>query len=187
MPESQQETSAVAREYATALMALAGELPAAAAIGEELDAVVGLESQVDGLAEMLASPVLTAQAKTAIVDKALRGNVSDLLADFMCVLARNQRGGMLADVARAYHGMLNARRNRIDVSVTTAVPMDESQQRALAAALGGLLGAEPVLRMQVDPEALGGFRVVVGDRVLDATVREQLDELRGYLAAGKTI
>ena len=70
------------------------------------------------------------------------------------------------------------RQNRRPVTVRSAVPLDEAQQDALRDRLARLLGGTPVLTVQVDPALIGGLVVRVGDDVYDASVRNQLEQLR---------
>jgi F-type H+-transporting ATPase subunit delta len=174
-----EESSAVAREYALALLGLAGAN--ADAVGAELDALVDLTLQVPEMNVLLANPAFSPTEKIAVLRKAIGGSVSELVEDFLCVLVRNGRGGFLAGVAKAYRDLANARAGRVELAVTTAVALDDAQQAQLSAALADLLQAQPVMKLKVDPDVLGGIRVVVGDKVIDGTIRAQLDDLRRRL------
>jgi F-type H+-transporting ATPase subunit delta len=66
-------------------------------------------------------------------------------------------------------------------TVVTAVPLPDDLERDLAARLEKLTGRRLLLTKTVDPAVLGGVRVTMGDRVIDGTVRTNLDKLRAQL------
>ncbi|MBW3068776.1 MULTISPECIES: F0F1 ATP synthase subunit delta [unclassified Actinomyces] len=71
--------------------------------------------------------------------------------------------------------------NRVIADVVTAVPLTTAQQARLRAILVRRLGFDVELNLEVDPEVIGGVRVVVRDLVMDSTMRHSLAELRGSL------
>jgi F-type H+-transporting ATPase subunit delta len=170
--------SAVASEYARALLGLAAEAGMAEAVEEDLTALVGAFGSDEALAEFLASPAVAPSARQEALDRALGGRVSALALDFMSVLQRNGRGGLLPDVAAAYHRLLIARSGGVEVTVFSAVELDDELRGRLAAVLRDVLGADPVMQLTVDPEVLGGLRLRVGDRVIDASLAGALQRLR---------
>ncbi len=79
------------------------------------------------------------------------------------------------------------RRGRVAVKVRTAAPLDQAQIEALRAKVAGLTqGGEPVLNVVTDPDLIGGLVVQIGDVVLDASVRNRLEQIRKRLIEGKT-
>ena len=169
---------AIASEYAQALLDLAAEAAAAEAVEDDLTALVGAFGADERLAEFLASPAIAPSARQEVLDRALTGRVSTLARDFVSVLQRNGRGGLLPDVAEAYHRLLIARSGGVEVTVFSAVELDEELRGQLAAVLRDFLGADPVMQLTVDPDVLGGLRLRVGDRVIDASVAGALQRLR---------
>ena len=89
-------------------------------------------------------------------------------------------------IARRFRELLSARQGRVEVLVTTAVPLDEQQRDRIVEALRGALGIEPLLRTSVDANALGGMIVRIGDRVYDASVATELERLRQSLTAKRS-
>ncbi|WP_237564133.1 F0F1 ATP synthase subunit delta [Actinomyces sp. 432] len=71
--------------------------------------------------------------------------------------------------------------NRVIADVVAAVPLTTAQQARLRAILVRRLGFDVELNLEVDPEVIGGVRVVVRDLVMDSTMRHSLAELRGSL------
>jgi F-type H+-transporting ATPase subunit delta len=178
--------SDLARTYADAL------LNAADANGE-MDAVVDeLQELVDDvwsaqprLASFLTST--TAQeAKDAVIVKVFEGRALPTLTNFLRVLNRHGRLDLLPRIAAEARSRFDVRRNRIAVTVRSAVPLEDQERSSLSDRLSSMTGATPVVRFEVNPDLLGGLVVQVGDDVFDASLRSQLNQLRRSLVEGKS-
>jgi F-type H+-transporting ATPase subunit delta len=172
--------SRIARVYAEAALAAAlnkGEDPEA--LGQELtrfvDEVLTPHPTVEAF---LSTPAVGKKTKAVALDAALKGQTSDLFRGLCTVLLRNGRLDLLRGVAAAYGQLLDERAGRVPVRVTTAVELTESQRQALKETLAAVLRQEPVLKIRVDPNLLGGLLVQVGDRVIDTSIRTRLETLR---------
>lgn len=75
------------------------------------------------------------------------------------------------------------RRRRSFAAVSSAVPLDETQQARLGSVLAGIYGREVQMNFQVDPAVMGGLRIQVGDDLYDATVLARLSRARQRLVA----
>ena len=175
-------TARLARVYAEALMAAAGDQ--ADAIGDDLDALVAdvFEKHPDA-ERFLASGAVNRKTKSAVLQAAFGEGVSDVLRNFLGVLNQNNRLGLLRAIAAAYRKLRDEAAGRVRVRVTSAVPLTDDQLSKLKTTLTGRLDAEPVLDARTDPDLLGGLVVQVGDRVYDSSVRTRLDSLRTHLMA----
>lgn len=175
-------TARLARVYAEALMAAAGDQ--ADAIGDDLDALVGdVLGEHPDAERFLASGAVNRKTKAAVLEAAFGGGVSDTLRNFLGVLNRNSRLGLLRAIAAAYRKLRDEAAGRVRVAVTSAVPLSDDQLTKLKTTLADRLRAEPVLDARADPDLLGGLVVQVGDRVYDSSVRTRLNSLRTHLMA----
>ena len=109
------------------------------------------------------------------------GAVSPLLLVFLKVLARHGRLDCLRAVRGQFHRLYDALAGRVQVRVTTAVPLDAAVLRSLEEMLRRKLGREPVVRQVTDPDLIGGVVVQVGDTLYDASVARQLETLRLHM------
>lgn len=176
----------LARVYAEALLALAEEQKAADDVGAELNTVA---TEVIGknpaVAAFLDNPAITPKTKLPVLGAAFAG-ASDLFKKFLDVLTRNDRLGLLRDVAAAYQGIRDRQAGRVRVVVRSATALDDNQKGELQQTLASKLGKEPILSVRVEPSLLGGLIVQVGDRVYDSSVRTRLNNLRNTLMASSS-
>jgi F-type H+-transporting ATPase subunit delta len=176
----------VARVYAEALFNAAVKADKVDAIWEQFVALVGrplrrTESATDPVVGLVIAVPKT--HRDAIVRKALAGRVDDLFLHFILVLNAHNRLAILRPVASVYRELMDERARKVRVRVTSAVPLTEPEREQLGEMVRSRFDRSPLLVETVDPAVLGGLRVQVGDRVIDATIRSRLDALKDQLLA----
>ena len=173
------------RNYAEALLNASGER--ANAVLEELEEI-GTDVLVahPRFAAILGSPSVSIAEKDRILTDTFEGKADPTVLNFLRVLNRHGRLGMLPSVTRQARATLDRRQDRKPVTVRSAVPLDEGQREAVLARLATMIQATPVITLEVDPSLIGGLVVQVGDDVYDASVRTRLERLRGRLIERKT-
>ena len=115
--------------------------------------------------------------KRAALDALVDGRFPKLLGNFMRVLLRRGRLAILPEVGDAFHAILDERLGRVPVTVTTAVPVPESDFRAWRDTIRGVVGDGAVVEHVVKPEIVAGAVIRVGDRVIDGSARRHLADL----------
>lgn len=181
----QKRVSALAQVYAQSLYELAeaeGGLGQAETIGLELEEIARIAREDQRFGEFLASPIVSAREK----DGSLRamfgeGMVHDVLLRFMLVLNKKRRLDQVAPISQAYQQIHWDKTGKVLVQVTSASPLDESLADTVRERIGQVLGREAVLEARVDPSLLGGLRLRVGDRMIDASVASRLGKMRDAL------
>jgi len=164
--------------YAEAALGLIDTNAGAEGICEELNAIVELMDHVEGSAELLTASLISRDERQRLVQRVFQGRCSEEVLALLGVMARNERLSLLREVARQFRRMLNVREGKVEVAVTTAVELDGPGRDRLVAMLGEALGAEPLLKTEVDGALVGGAVVKVGDRVFDASIAAELKRLR---------
>ena len=181
------ESPELSRTYAEALVGAAEAKGEVEPVLDDLDAIVAeVLAPNPKFATLLGSPLLPPHDKDRILVDTFEGRALPTVLQFLRVLNRHGRLGLIASVARTARAAWDRRQNRRPVSVRSAVPLDDAQQDALRDRLARMLNATPILHLSVDPSLLGGLIVQVGDHVYDASVRRQLEQLRQRLIEGKT-
>jgi F-type H+-transporting ATPase subunit delta len=132
---------------------------------------------VDGqpdLRRALTDRSLPTDRKSDLLHRLIDGKVADVSASLIERAVLAPRGRTIERVLDDYAELAARRRERLIAHVTSAVPLDESQQQRLAEALGREFGHDIRLQVVVDPELLGGLTVRVGDELIDGSVLRHL-------------
>jgi F-type H+-transporting ATPase subunit delta len=172
----------IARNYAEALVSLAGEAGELEAWGELIDGTAAAFG-TPAIEAVLMSPRVTKEQKVTIVTEAL-GDAPHHFVLFLAAVIRRGRAMLLGKIADEYRGLVDLRMNRVRAGVTTARPVDEAARQAIVAKLTAAIGKEVIAGFTTDPALLGGVMVRIGDRVYDGSVRKKLGTLRQKLLIG---
>jgi len=146
-----------------------------------LDAVASVSGTIfsdTALGKFFCHPAITAaEKKKALEGLALTTEVP-LLAGFLAILIDSKRMNYLPLIHERLTAMYNQSRNLLIAKAVTAVPMDDAELRNLKEKLVSASGKSVDLVNEVDPSLIGGVRLTLGDKVIDATVVHRLRELR---------
>lgn len=177
MAEAKDQQGGVAQVYAGALLALAEERGAADQILDELGGLADLASRDRDFEAFLSSPLVEPEERARTFEKLLRGRASDLLVDALQVINRKGRLALLPEIAAAYREAHRRLRGRVQVFVTSAVPLSDALRAQLSQAAARFTGKTPELVESVDRDLLGGMVVRVGDERIDSSVKARLQHL----------
>ena len=89
----------------------------------------------------------------------------------------------LPEIAAQFQALVNASSGVSDATVYSAYPIDDAQLGEVMASLQQRFGRKLKGVVQLDPELIGGIRVVVGDEVLDTSVKARLEQMKAALTA----
>jgi F-type H+-transporting ATPase subunit delta len=171
--------SGLAERYAAALFELADErhaLDEAAGDLRELRAMLGASAD---LGRLVRSPVLSrADQGKAMAALAENAKLSKLTADFIAIVARNRRLFAVPAMIEAYLAKLAERRGEVTAEITAAQSLTEAQQGALTEELRRVVGSRIAIDVRVDPSLLGGMVVKIGSRMVDGSIKGQLQRLQ---------
>ena len=99
---------------------------------------------------------------------------NELTVSFLALLAKKGRAGLIADMAEAFVSLVREERGVVLAEVVTAVPLDEARRTEINALIGKVHEGGVELSETVDPYLIGGFKLRVGDRMIDASVFQSL-------------
>ena len=181
----QNHPSPTAVAYAQALLDLATEQNQQEPVAQELRDLRDLVGGYPSFGDYLRDPTVGLAGRQDVLRKALEGRVSPLMWNFVRVVASKGRTGLLADLSPTYDALLARRQGRVDVDVTVARELTAEQLEQVRRRVSDALAKHAVVRQQVDASIIGGVVLKVEDRVIDASVRQQLRALRQRLLAAR--
>ncbi len=173
--------SPLAVAYARSLLELAGAK--APEIGQELGDLRQIVEDNPTFTAFLSDPGISEADRAAVLERVLKGNVSSLMWNFLGVVNQNGRLGKLSEIAGAYDEMLDEMLGKVEVDLTVAKPLSQEQLATAQQKISAALGKEAVLHSYVDDSIIGGIIVRVQDKLLDASVRYQLQAMKEQLLA----
>lgn len=178
----------IARRYAGALFSLDKKAGTQAldAHGECLGELSRLLREEPRFQLILKSPVISAEEKKNLLHTLLKKMVADqTMFNFCSLLADKERLGALQDIAEWYRFLLDDAHGIVRGKVITAIKLTPNKQAEMKDALEKKFGKNMELTFHVDPDILGGMILMVGSRVMDASLRAQLGLLRETLRRGR--
>ncbi len=169
------------RRYAKALYKYATEKDATASVYDLMEKLVDAFDSNSDLQSAIANPFVSLTEKTKLVMTAAGGD-NAILADFVKLLATNNRLDILRDAALAYTALYRQENHIYLVNITSAVPLSDADRKRLTDMIEKHIGdATAQYTFEVDPDLIGGFVVRIDNERLDASVRNELDQLRRKL------
>jgi F-type H+-transporting ATPase subunit delta len=171
----------IAEVYSRALFEAAKDNDVVDRIHEELAQVDDALREDRDLQLFFFSPYFTSDEKKEAVGRVVEG-ADERLVNFLELLAERHRMPLLPRVRRQFDAMWADEHKLLPVSVTSAVELDESLVEDIGSRIQDQTGRRVELSSNVDPEVLGGLVVRVGNMVLDASVRNRLEQLRKQVA-----
>lgn len=179
MASESHHLTGLAGRYATALYELADEGKALDAVAADLKTLKGLVAESADLRRLVTSPLIPrdqqAKAVLALVEKA---GLSDLTRRFIGMVARNRRLASLTQIIDGFTSLLAAHRGEVTAEVTSAKALSSAQADAVGNALRSAVGKKVAVQLNVDPKLLGGLKVKVGSRLIDASLASKLQRLQ---------
>ena len=179
------ELATRARPYAEALfqVAVKGDLKQAAVEAEAL-AAVAADPQ---LREFADNPTATAaqvfDVMTSVVALNKSAPLSEASKNLLRTVIDNNRLGVLPEIAAQFHALVNARSGVSDAVVYSAFAIEPTQLADVVASLEKRFKRKLNASVVIEPELIGGIRVVVGDEVLDSSVKARLEQMKVALTA----
>ena len=172
----------VAKNYANALFELAVEEDKVEIIGEELEAVVEILEMDKSYYEFFVTPLVSKNEKVELIEKAFGGKISIHVANFFKVLVENGRGNHIKGACSQYKKMRMEHFNIVEAFVYTVIPMTETQSERLVAKLEKETRKTVILQNIVEPNIIGGMKIKIGEKEIDATVLNRLKNLEAAIS-----
>ena len=175
------ELATVARPYAEALFRVAqsGDMAAWSAATSELGQI-GANPDVQAFA---ANPKVTAEQLADTIASLVKSPLNAEAKNFIAMLAENGRVTLLPEIAAQFAALKNANEGAADADIDSAFEISGDQLAQLVAVLEKKFGRKLNPTVTVDASLIGGVRVVVGDEVLDTSVRAKLQQMHVALAS----
>ena len=173
--------SQLAGRYARSLLQLGNERQLAETIRGDLRGLREVFEANPALARHLGDPAVSGPSRAALLQRLFAGRVSQITLNFLGVLNVKGRLALLPEIIEAYDDLLEEQLGNVEVDVTVAQRLDPAQLEQVRQRVSQALGRTAVVHQYVDESIIGGLVLRVQDKLIDASVRFQLEQMRKRL------
>ncbi len=176
------EIATIARPYAEAVFAMADKVADLAGWSQRLSGLAAITAHPEVRA-LIGNPKVQGAQLVELVTTLAQGSLPAETKTLVQTLVANGRLAVLPEVAAQFEALKNERESRVDAHITTAFELPPAELQSLVADLERRFKRKVHASVSVDRELIGGARVVVGDEVIDGTVRGKLAAMANALTA----
>jgi len=175
----------LARRYAKALFEIAQERKLLEKIRGELHNFAANLEENESFADFFRSPEHSRAVKRAAVERVFQDRYSNIFFNFLIVVIQKGRHNAIAEIVQAFDELYDRFARRTRALAITAVPLDTILADDLKAKLSKSLNKQVELENQIDPAILGGIVLNIDGKVLDGSVKQQLERLRAQFLGSR--
>lgn len=167
--------------YGSALYQAAVETNKKDLILDEAFQVQGVFENNPDFFEFLNFPGISAIEKKDVLKNVFEGKICQELLNLLYVLTDKGRTARYSKIIKAYKDMVDREEGITYGTVYSVEPLKEAQISKLEEQLSALLQEKTKLKNELDPKLIGGFKILVDGRILDASIRKRLQDLGSQL------
>ncbi|MFA0759439.1 MAG: hypothetical protein NOOUEUKL_002118 [Candidatus Fervidibacter sp.] len=170
-----------ARRYAQALLLAAIKAGELDRVEAEMQSLSDLFARTPQLVKFLMQPLVPFSEKERLLRQRLQGRLSPVTLNFLLTVVKHKRADAFEHIARVFEELVREYRGEVVAEVTSAVPLTEYERTITLQRLQEITGKRVLLSERVDPSIIGGMRIVVGNKLLDLSLRGHLERIRERL------
>jgi F-type H+-transporting ATPase subunit delta len=173
----------LARVYARSLFQVAKEHGKLEVVREQLGLVAEAIANSRELQTFFFSPYFSTEEKENALDVVVVG-AEEILVNFLKLLIEKHRMPVIFRVRAQYERLWEEENRLLPVEITSAIALDTTTTEEIGNAIGESTRRRVELAARVDPDIIGGIVVRIGNSILDASIRNRLEQLRRQVAQG---
>jgi F-type H+-transporting ATPase subunit delta len=174
------EIATIARPYAEALFQASGAGAADTVAWLDELASVAADEQLRQYAD---NPRTTPEQVFSLVTGVIKTSLPTMAQNFLRTVIDNGRLAALPEIADQFRALKNAQQGAFEAVVYSAFAIDSAALADLSGVLEKSFARKLNLQVELQPELIGGIRVVVGDEVLDTSIKARLENMKTALTA----
>ena len=172
------ETLTVEMTYAQALFDAARDCGKVDEIGEDFKGVAEVLRLSPELKKLLLIPTRSVIEKKAAAKNIFDGHIVPELMNFICILIDKHRYGYWEGIGREYARLTMEAEGWTKGMLYTAVPLDEERLKGLEEKTSAAIGKKVKLENRIDPALIGGTKIYVDGKLIDASLKTQLEQMK---------
>lgn len=177
------KNTVVSSRYTEALFNIAKEKNFVTKIQDDLKLVSDTFLDNADLSKFFFNPIISVDDKKDIIEKLFKNNIDNVSFSFINILLDKKRESNIFEIKELYDKLVNNLFSKVVAEIYTAVDINDSKETVdnLKSTLSSYLEKEVEIKTFVDESILGGVLIKIGDRIIDGTVKTQLDNISRIL------
>ncbi|GIW21510.1 MAG: ATP synthase subunit delta [Candidatus Sericytochromatia bacterium] len=177
------KNTVVSSRYTEALFNIAKEKNFVTKIQSDLKLISDTFLDNADLNKFFFNPIVSIDDKKEIIEKLFKNNIDSVTFSFINLLLDKKREGNIFEIKEIFDKMVNNLFSKVIAEVYTAIDIDNNKEiiNQLKNKLSSYLDKEVEIKTFVDENILGGVLVKIGDRIIDGTIRTQLENISKIL------
>lgn len=171
----------IAKAYGDTLYELAVECGDTEEILGELNTLRRAFEENPQFITLMNTPTMTKTERVDVIDETFGGKLHIYLLNFLKIISENGTAREFIDSAKSFRDRYNWENGIVAATVITAVPLTTAQESTLKARLDAVTGKNVQIEKKVDPNVVGGVRLIMDGTQMDGTVKNKLDAIRSRL------
>lgn len=163
--------------YGSALYEAAKDTGQTERIMEEATEVLGILEQEPDLHTFINYPAISANVKKDVIANIFEGKICDELLHFIYVLIDKRRTGHFEKMIKAYKKLMDKEEGLSYGTVYSVEPLANERMKELEQDISKLFQANVRLDNEIDPKLIGGVKILVEGKIIDASIRKKFDDL----------
>lgn len=169
----------LAGRYAKSLLGLAIERNSLEEVYKDMEFLQRITKSNADFVAMLRSPVISADKKQKIIYAITQNNITQLTDAFISLMINKTRESNMPEIAQAFIQQYNELKGIHQVKITTASPLSSEMQTAILNKIRLNPDLQNLqLQTEVQDELIGGFKLEIGDVLVDATILRDLNDVK---------
>lgn len=173
-------SSEIASRYSKALFELAKTSNQLEETSKNLEEVLHVVETLE-LNSFFTDPSVSSQQKKDVLKQALEKHIHPLVLTFLQFLIDKRRFNFLSEISSKYTDLVKKNSEILEVELTTAIPADDKMKKALTEKLEKLYRKKIKIKEKLDEEILGGVILLVGNQMIDDSIKHHLLKLKENL------
>ena len=169
--------------YGKALYEAAREVNKIDLILEEMKSIRDIFREEPEFYEFFNTPVLSGPEKKQGMQEVFENRISDETFHFLCILIDKRRTCHFNRIVREYQHLVNQSQGIFTGTISSVEPLTDVQLKNFEEKTGKLLRKKVSLINKIDPSILGGVKIFIEGKIIDASIRKRLQDLEGSIQA----
>lgn len=176
--------SSIARRYASAIFGAAKKVNKVDVILSDITLIEEAFVKYDDLREALHSPVVTDNKKKAIISDIFKDKVDELTLNFFFLVIDKRREGIISLLKDEIEALVFEEKNISIVVIESVIPLKSEQVEAIKTKLENIFKRTLIVKENIiNEELIGGVKVILGDKIIDGSIKAKLSLIKDTLMA----